>query len=67
MVQIMVILRSGWIQHFVELKIIENSFRKNITEMSILLMLLSYERQSTSFKFVLTKDSVVNISEELLN
>ena len=30
-------------------------------------MLLSFERKSTSFKFVLTRESVVHISEESLN
>lgn len=40
--------------------------RKNITEICILLMMLSYERQSSSFKIILTGDTIVNITEESL-
>lgn len=40
--------------------------RKNITEICILLMMLSYERQSNSFKIILTGDTIVNITEESL-
>ena len=48
------------------IKIYYFSLRKNITEISILLLMLSYERQSSSFKFILTGDTIVDITEKSL-